>query len=77
MCMQIGLKVSVRTCMYVCADWSKGGCENMYVCMCVQIGLKVGVRTRGCNGLSYFLEYAKEKGKFDEEVAQDGKVLVY
>ena len=30
--------------MYVCADWSKGGCENI-VCMCVQIGLKVSVRT--------------------------------
>jgi len=39
-------------------------------------GIRVGVRSRGCSGLTYTLEFADEKGKFDEIVQDKGVTIL-
>lgn len=41
------------------------------------LGLRVGVKNTGCSGMSYFVEYAKEQGKFEDIVEHNGvKILI-
>ena len=40
------------------------------------LGLRVGINTRGCSGLSYIVEYAKEQKKF-EDVVEDKGVKIF
>jgi iron-sulfur cluster assembly protein len=40
------------------------------------LGIRIGVRSKGCSGLSYTLEFAEEKGPFDEVVEADGVTIL-
>jgi iron-sulfur cluster assembly accessory protein len=56
-------------------------CERIHELMKEQdtetIGIKLGIKRRGCNGLSYTMNYTKEIKKLDEVVEADGlKVVV-
>lgn len=35
------------------------------------LGIRISVRTKGCSGMSYTIEFADEKGDFDEEIIID------
>src|SRR5690348_16021379 len=40
------------------------------------VGIRVGVKSGGCSGLKYFIEYADEKGKYDE-IVQDKDITIF
>ena len=40
------------------------------------VGLRIGVKSKGCSGLSYLVEYARSKKKFEEVVEDKGVTLL-
>jgi len=39
-------------------------------------GIRIGVQTKGCSGMSYTLEFADEKGPFDEILEDKGVTIL-
>ncbi|PWR24103.1 Fe-S cluster assembly scaffold SufA [Zavarzinia compransoris] len=39
-------------------------------------GVRIGIRTAGCSGMQYTLEYADEKGRYDEVVEDKGVTIL-
>ncbi|MFN4088264.1 MAG: HesB/IscA family protein [Alphaproteobacteria bacterium] len=39
------------------------------------LGLRIGVKTKGCSGMSYSVEYAKEQKRFEDKVEEKGVTL--
>lgn len=40
------------------------------------LGIRIGINTKGCSGMSYTLEYADEKGPYDEIVEERGVTIL-
>lgn len=40
------------------------------------LGVRVGIQAKGCSGLSYTVDYAEEKGTFDEVVEDKGVTIL-
>lgn len=40
------------------------------------LGIRVGIKTRGCSGLSYYIEYADDKNPYDEVIEVGGVTIL-